>query len=197
MKRRLLNLLTALSLLLCVAVVVVWVRSTSGREMIGWRTRYVGESAMHQTFRGLIWSRGDVVVAVNNYGHLDRRSGSPMPRSDWQGTQFYHRRAEPDSLRVRSDDALLNWNGFCVDFTRIARNGAAVGSGEVGAPAWFLAAVTLAGPALWTAKRLWRAKRLWSRRRRGLCPSCAYDLTGNVSGVCPECGSTAPGGRTS
>jgi Flp pilus assembly protein TadB len=29
------------------------------------------------------------------------------------------------------------------------------------------------------------------RRQRlaaGLCPSCGYDLTGNVSGVCPECG---------
>lgn len=26
------------------------------------------------------------------------------------------------------------------------------------------------------------------RRKRGLCVKCAYDLTGNVSGVCPECG---------
>ena len=26
------------------------------------------------------------------------------------------------------------------------------------------------------------------RRRKGLCLSCGYDLTGNVSGVCPECG---------
>ena len=26
------------------------------------------------------------------------------------------------------------------------------------------------------------------RRRKGLCPDCAYDLTGNESGVCPECG---------
>jgi len=28
----------------------------------------------------------------------------------------------------------------------------------------------------------------WRRRRRGRCVKCAYDLTGNVSGVCPECG---------
>jgi predicted amidophosphoribosyltransferase len=27
-----------------------------------------------------------------------------------------------------------------------------------------------------------------SRRRRGLCPKCAYNLIGNNSGVCPECG---------
>lgn len=27
------------------------------------------------------------------------------------------------------------------------------------------------------------------RRRKGLCAQCGYNLTGNVSGVCPECGS--------
>jgi hypothetical protein len=26
------------------------------------------------------------------------------------------------------------------------------------------------------------------RRKRGLCLKCGYDLTGNVTGVCPECG---------
>ena len=26
------------------------------------------------------------------------------------------------------------------------------------------------------------------RRRHGLCLKCGYDLTGNTSGVCPECG---------
>ncbi len=26
------------------------------------------------------------------------------------------------------------------------------------------------------------------RRHHGLCVACGYNLTGNVSGVCPECG---------
>ena len=30
--------------------------------------------------------------------------------------------------------------------------------------------------------------RRWRRRRKGLCLKCGYSLTGNVSGVCPECG---------
>lgn len=46
-------------------------------------------------------------------------------------------------------------------------------------------------PFVWLAYACWyqhrrvmRAK----RRKRGKCPACAYDLTCNVSGVCPECG---------
>jgi hypothetical protein len=44
--------------------------------------------------------------------------------------------------------------------------------------------------------------RVWSRlrysglrRKMGLCVRCGYDLTGNTSGVCPECGTPieAPG----
>ena len=30
--------------------------------------------------------------------------------------------------------------------------------------------------------------RRYRRRRRGLCIRCGYNLTGNISGVCPECG---------
>jgi len=30
------------------------------------------------------------------------------------------------------------------------------------------------------------------RRAKGLCVRCGYDLTGNVSGVCPECGRHRP-----
>jgi hypothetical protein len=30
--------------------------------------------------------------------------------------------------------------------------------------------------------------RRYRRRRKGLCTRCGYDLTGNVSGTCPECG---------
>lgn len=38
----------------------------------------------------------------------------------------------------------------------------------------------------------------WSDRRtpKGHCRSCDYDLTGNVSGICPECGTPVPDART-
>ena len=36
-----------------------------------------------------------------------------------------------------------------------------------------------------------RRRRAQLRREAGLCTRCGYDLTGNVSGVCPECGGPA------
>lgn len=40
-------------------------------------------------------------------------------------------------------------------------------------------------PTAWAYGVIQRRRR---RMRPGHCPSCSYDLTGNVSGVCPECG---------
>jgi hypothetical protein len=33
-----------------------------------------------------------------------------------------------------------------------------------------------------------RARYRRHRHKAGHCPACEYDLTGNTSGVCPECG---------
>lgn len=52
----------------------------------------------------------------------------------------------------------------------------------------------------WAAWAMWtpffmawvRALRRRQLARRGYCPVCSYDLTGNVSGCCPECGTAIP-----
>ena len=51
--------------------------------------------------------------------------------------------------------------------------------GTLQAPAWlFVVAVGFPTSLLW-----WR-----DRPKAGFCRICKYDLTGNVSGICPECG---------
>lgn len=54
-------------------------------------------------------------------------------------------------------------------------------------PHWFLGLIFATLPTIWLIK--------W-RRRRNLpdipCGNCGYDLTGNESGVCPECGHPMP-----
>ena len=51
-------------------------------------------------------------------------------------------------------------------------------------PCWCVATLFAVPPAWWVVRRV-RSRRLI---RSGRCPACFYDLTGNVSGVCPECG---------
>ncbi|HRQ73471.1 MAG TPA: hypothetical protein PLU35_10625 [Phycisphaerales bacterium] len=42
---------------------------------------------------------------------------------------------------------------------------------------------------LWTAPVcIVPMARIGLRRRRGLCPACAYDLLGDFAAGCPECG---------
>ena len=52
-------------------------------------------------------------------------------------------------------------------------------------PLGLLAALTAALPA---ARFSWWLRRI--EENAGLCATCGYNLTGNVSGVCPECGKT-------
>jgi predicted RNA-binding Zn-ribbon protein involved in translation (DUF1610 family) len=56
-------------------------------------------------------------------------------------------------------------------------------------PYWMLVSLLLVLPAFRLAA--WRRHRAIRRRlAAGLCRSCGYNLTANVSGVCPECGTS-------
>jgi hypothetical protein len=53
---------------------------------------------------------------------------------------------------------------------------------------WLVAATGIL-PLLWAAVKY---QQIRNRRLLGLCPTCHYNLTGNTSGTCPECGSPVP-----
>ena len=64
---------------------------------------------------------------------------------------------------------------------------------SLGSTAGIVALLSTANALLSVSQRRRRRRKAIQRRRdarlaRGLCPRCEYDLTGNVSGVCPECG---------
>ena len=54
-------------------------------------------------------------------------------------------------------------------------------------PCWFFVAVSVPVPALWTVLYL-RSRHRNRRCAAGFCPTCGYNLTANTSAVCPECG---------
>ena len=173
MRRRLLNILTVLSLVLFAAVSALWVRSA-------W---HADEVVFRPSEKLTIWSfasaEGEVVfTSIRHKGFSRKRTGddfrythSPVDRA----VRGLHRRIW--DLHVhrlfgvgwtpagRYDNPATTW--ATVPYSHIA----------------ILAALLPAGRATgW----LWR--RGLRRRREGRCRQCGYDLTGNVSGVCPECG---------
>lgn len=82
------------------------------------------------------------------------------------------------------------WGGFnlwCMYSTgRLCPPGQVnVGVG-VAVPFWFLSGLLSVYPVVVFLRGPMRRRR---RRKRGQCLRCGYNLTGNISGVCPECGS--------
>ena len=134
MKRRLLNLLTALSLLVCVAVVVLWVRSYRVGSVFGYYTGLAGDGWYRSVSAGscdgwitlvpLHSKFGEGLVRGRFHAWDDARS-APQPIPGWAG--FGYRRVQ----------------------------GLEMGWMEIRVPHWFVAALL----AAWPTARFLRARR--------------------------------------
>ncbi len=188
MRRKLFSIATALSLLLCAATAVMWARTrVSGERWWLARAKPFGSD-------GADWKKLDVnlvngrVVLVFAELRISSRSGlyssfgkrpPPLPLG-WELGRDNSPVVPPSNNR-----ALWQRLGFQAshqslpgDFPDSERWTA------VGGPFWFVLLLTVPVPYLW-----WRALRRKARRRScGLCAACGYNLTGNTSGACPECG---------
>jgi len=85
-------------------------------------------------------------------------------------------------LRLPGTEARIDWQYALARDESLAM----VTLGVV-SPMWLPTALI---PVMWIAVLLLssRHRRRRLRRKRGKCIRCGYDLTGNESGVCPECG---------
>ena len=196
--QRLSTLCAAMSLLLCVAVCVLWVRSH-------WRADGVGRVWPDGNGMGVTSVAGRVVAARS-------RGWCPVPLRRPPGwTYGSYDPHDPPLVRQR----LLRERGGVLGFNVVAVDGyweaADELSGEneyrsllrgrtppalryppgarryrstsIAVPHGLLAAIT----AAWPAARALRRWRRWRQARRGLCPSCGYDLRATPD-RCPECG---------
>ena len=200
MKRRLLNLLTALSLLLFVSIAAAWVKVHAsaaahdrtyragrpaggimpayshefGYVRLGLRTFFVG--TYRSNVLALGWNTNAPPPPLGQYGWT--------PVIDYQG--------EPSDA-IGPDHWRL-WHFGALRTTVTSRSGTPVTYTSIVLPHW--AALTLAAILPATRARRWYASargrlRRWGPRLPGVCRACGYDLTGNQSGVCPECGADA------
>jgi hypothetical protein len=170
-RRRLLNLLTAGSLLLCVAAAALWVRSHSFQDGLQVRPRSGGGLVVHVS-----WGKGSI-ICTRTFGQVN--GVMPLHRR----FQFYRStgRYPPVDLYAHwgTRAPLFHAGGFAV--SRPSPEFGALGG--VLAPLWFPAALFALPPAAWLGLRLHRL----GRHRTGVCPRCGYDLRATPE-RCPECG---------
>jgi hypothetical protein len=177
MKRRLLNLLTVLSLLLCVTAAMLWVRSYFAADVL---LRTVGRENTTYTIGYIKSGRGTLYAQRLNYPEARDEGALAGPRG-WR-----RQSAALSASEVQDVDAPLAWmdGGY-----RLGRygygclKGASIPQSRLAFPHWALLAVTLPLPAT----RLVRLGIKRSRARAGRCRMCGYDLRATPD-RCPECG---------
>jgi hypothetical protein len=166
MKRFLLMLVSACSVLLVGVVVAFWVRSMHVCEMVGKEITYTDGVYCVGSSRGVftvIWWRLNVMYAV-------------LP--EWR----YERWTPPlagDELHAEQTKAVWSVSGLSYRAEAVIRDD----MHQLLIPYWMLAA-PLAAVAVVTGLH---AARLRRRRRPGLCCRCGYDLRASPE-RCPECG---------
>ena len=196
MKRRLLNFVTALSLLLCVAATALWLRSYRAEEVVAYR---FGSETGRWRLVSLKTAGGRFVFEYTKPVPYPGGVGWGAP---WAGPEVLPRkgsvRSRPLAPGAYQTMFFLyrlsaKWQGlgfvWCSETVEPNKAGWVRHTGTLIVPPAPPIVLLAALPVYRLNRRLvdrWHAR----RRRRGHCAACGYDLTGNVSGVCPECGGT-------
>jgi hypothetical protein len=177
-RRRLFSFFSALSLLLCVAVCVLWVQSY--RNPVKW-LRVTARPASSLYVQDSVWNTHGVLMP----GHLRRTLNAdamehvrPELPSDWSPGRV-------GPLPARNvPERLLGYRVRWVTLppTPDSAPGPAF-SVHLGVPHWLLATISLLLPAQWVRSAIRRRR----GQRNGLCPQCGYDLRATPA-RCPECG---------
>lgn len=175
MKRWAVHSASALSLLLLLAVVALWVRSYPTKTEVQFWVR--SSPVVH-----LKWGSGRILLDVS-----ENALSNPGSSFEWSDSDNRFRSGReldvPRELVGTSRPPPTLWQSGAKRAGPF-EYGRDRDSWGLVAPHWSLAAVLAAAPALYALRFV---RRLW-RRRKGLCRACGYNLTANTSGVCPECG---------
>ena len=173
MKKRARSVVSIVCAVLCVAVVVAWVRGYFVSETVGFGLPRPGGTL---SAGGFMSGRGGLGFAVVKGMPYDARIDG-----------FFYQR-EPAGYVGGLSREPARWSTFGFMYIRLPTTSYGTGW-AVAAPMWSLLLVLAPWPAL-HLRSAWRdePKR---RRRLGLCVRCGYDLRASAD-RCPECGEAKP-----
>jgi hypothetical protein len=168
LRRILLNVVTVLSLLLCLAAITLWIRGRTQLDDLSiYRPlRYINFRSVEGRFQLDFWS-----ASAPFWGRSIELGGG-------------------DLAQLRYGHLPFSWEvgGFAYGGT-VEQHGVIVVTGrEFAGPAWFVV-LALAGLPAVRLRGAVKRRRARKRAFRGLCPSCGYDLRATPD-RCPECGAS-------
>jgi hypothetical protein len=182
---RLLARLTLLSLLLFLASAALWLRSYTGPQH---GTRWYSSRASADTRSGTLHT---TYLAAHHGQFILGHGTRPFPVlylpdahdvASFAPDVFQIERSYLDTVCFANPP--LRSPAPFLYARQLPRTSSADHRWTIMAPAWFVTLVLAPVPLL-QLRRLLRSRR---SARQGHCPTCHYDLTGNLSGTCPECG---------
>jgi hypothetical protein len=169
-RRRLFTILSAISLILCITTIGLWVRSYWRADMFRTRDSYDRTPRMAG-----YWIN-------SNYGSLLLARfrdwvPSPHPGENPKGFTYSTDAAEP----FPSSNGIL---GFSVQFADDSKLRPDFFRYSIRVPLWLPAILFAIAPTIWFFAP---HRRRGKRAKLGLCPTCGYDLRATPD-RCPECG---------
>ena len=193
MRRRLLNGLTFLSLLLCAVSAALWVRGYFVGDAVDWHRLSSDRDTTTKWVGSVHNGRGALAVATIARTIRNPAGGARRPVLE-RGTPKRGLHWAPGPPRRPS--APPEYGGFRAGFfesvshTSTSRAGGVLSRGSAVTVSWWAPVALLAATPVVRGVRFVRRCRRDRRVRMGLCLHCGYDLRGSP-GICPECGETS------
>lgn len=183
MRRHLLTICAALSLLACLALAALWARSYAVEDSVDWRRA--------DAWRLVRSSRGHLIVDLNVSDWSGGRKGLRYAKEASNPNSLADAKLRGYTLSISPRDTVVRWEwgGFAWWQWRSAVGGNSIATLIV--PLRPAIAATALPPLGWGLVVYSRSYVRRRRRRLNRCTRCGYDLRASPD-WCPECGARSP-----
>jgi hypothetical protein len=185
---RLLNAAMVMSTLLCVATVVLWVRSYWVADEWNYMVRRRLVASTDQVDRSIAVEAGRLRFLYSSVHYDDAWMATIGDSPAGAGSAFYHATGKPMPIAesVNGPDVVMirRFLGFEYGIHNPTPRTRDLAQGKwIAVPLWLIVFCTG-----WPSFRVWRRRRRMRRAvELGLCPSCGYEVRATRD-CCPECG---------